>query len=304
MLPRPVLRRALTYARSRVLHGLYQSAPGPYASWFDSYLLPGADTLAYNQGLYVDALLAAHALGLSLNHGELSAAMRGYRSLASGGYLRFSLHQRYHDISGLAGAFLALWLFHRPLLANTIVAHTLASQPAFQGGYLVVTDPHGRYLPRHDFVMPMNPGDYQNGASWLLYDALALATGFLQDVPGTLARLEARLHAEFRTGVVFHEFLDTNPDAPDYQGEPAWRNGFAWDSFIVVINRLVHSTCSAQPAGARLYAQASIPGAVPDVTLDSLGVVKPRWSAGQWYSAWYDRSRTSERGATCRRRAC
>jgi hypothetical protein len=273
---RTVLRRALTYARSHVVHGLYQSSPGPYASWFDSYRLSRADTLAYNQGLYVDALLAARALGLPLQRGEIRAAQRGYDSLASGGYLRFSLHEPNHDISGLAGEFLALWLFHTPLLANTVVAHTLSSQPSFQGGYLVVTDPHGQYLSQHDFVMPMNPGDYQNGASWLLYDALALATGFLQGVSGTLARLDTRLRVEFHTGAVFHEFLDTNPAAPDYLTEPGWRDGFAWDSFLAVIDRLIPSACSEQPARAatagaapfRTYAQPRVSGAATDVTLN------------------------------------
>lgn len=92
--------------------------------------------------------------------------------------------------------------------------------------------------------MPMNPGDYQNGASWLLYDALALAAGFLQGVPNALARLNERLRAEFRTGAVFHEFLNTAPGSLDYLGEPGWRDGFAWDSFITVINSLVHRSCS------------------------------------------------------------
>jgi hypothetical protein len=132
------------------------------------------------------------------------------------------------------------------------VAQTLASQTAFRGGYRVVTDAHGNYLPRHAFVMQMIPGDYQNGASWLLYDSLALAVGFLQGVPDALANLWQRLRAEFQTGAVFHEFLDTNPDSPDYLGEPSWRDGFAWDSFIVVINHLVQRACSRTYPSARL----------------------------------------------------
>lgn len=239
------LYRALAYMRSLAPDGLYRSAAGDYSSWFDSFRLPGPDTLAYNQGLYAAALLSAQALHLGVADAEAARAIDGYRALATGpsGYLRFSLHLAYHDISGLVGDYLAMWLFQRRLLAAPMVQATIATQPGFAGGFEVVTDAHGHYLPRHAFAVAQAPGDYQNGGSWLLYDYVALAVGCLHGVQGMGQRMHHRLLAEFQAGPTFHEFLNTNRRARQYGHEPRWRDGFSWDTHVVRVDALLAHNC-------------------------------------------------------------
>jgi hypothetical protein len=241
------LRRALSYIRSQAPDGLYRSMPGGYASWFDSFKLRQADTLSYNQGLYAVALLAAQALHLDVTSAEMARGIAGYRALAAkpGGYLRFSRRLAYHDISGLVGEYLSLWLFHRSLLDDRTVRATLATQTRFAGGFRVVEDTHGRYLPARAFLVRQPPGDYQNGGSWLLYDYLALAVGYLHHLPGMGQRMHQRLRAEFHQGATFHEYLNTNPHAWYYGREPRWRDGFSWDTHVVQVDTLLAHGCAA-----------------------------------------------------------
>lgn len=241
--PRPkkaALGKALTYVLAHATHGLYRSPRGFYTSWLDSLRLPATDTLAYNQGLYAVALRCARRLGLIVANKDLRAADDGYRSLADHkGYLRFSTKLDYHDAGALTGEFLSLWLLHRPILSDQVVRQTLAGLPSFQGGFRVLSDARGRYLPGAAFTPTLQPGDYQNGGSWLLYDYLSLAAGALHHLPSLTARMEKRLRAEFRGGAVFREYLETDRHNPYYPGEPPWRDGFSWNSFVVRVDQMV-----------------------------------------------------------------
>jgi hypothetical protein len=245
------LTRALVYVRQHAHSGRYVSQAGSYADWFDGYRLPQADTLSYMQGLYADALLAAQALRLNVSTSETASAVAAYRALADppAGYLRFSRLYGYHDISGLTGEFLAQWLFGRPLLSDATIAATLHAQPSYGSGFRVVTNADGTYLSPHLFITHEFPGDYQNGGSWLLYDYMALATGCAHHVAGTGEALAARLRLEFRHGAVLHEYLNTDPTSPLAGSEPAYRDTFSWDTFIVRVDRFLRTraTLHAQP---------------------------------------------------------
>ena len=249
--PRPaatVLRRALSYVLARSRAGLYQSPAGGYASWFDSFRLAHADTLAFNQGLYVVALEAAAALRLPAPGLALAEARAGYLALVDrrGGYLRFSRRLNYHDISGLTGEFLSLWLFERPLLSDDVVRRTIDSQPEFRGGFRIVVQGNGRYLSPRAFLVHLFPGDYQNGGSWLLYDYMALAVGELHHLPGMVDRMHERLAAEFEAGPTYHEYLNTNPGSPLYGREPAFRDGFSWSTFVTRVDALLATRCAGR----------------------------------------------------------
>lgn len=258
------LERALTYVRQHVRNGSFVSHAGSYADWFDGYLLPSPDTLSYTQGLYVDGMLAAQALGLDVPKTEVTSAVAAYRALADtqGGYLRFSRLHDYHDISGLTGEFLAEWLFRRPLLSDVMVAATLGTQPPYGSGFRVVANADGTYLSPHLFVTHEFPGDYQNGGSWLLYDYLALATGCMHHVPGTGQALAARLILEFQHGAVLHEYLNTNPSSPLTGKEPAYRDNFSWDTFIIQVDRFVHAQAAppTQSTSAMVLVRAPLVG--------------------------------------------
>lgn len=242
-----VLHHALGYVRAHVHHGLYQSQAGSYASWFDGFVLPAPDTLSYNQGLYVVAILAAQHLGLGVGDAEVHTGVEGYQSLVDqhGGYLRFSRLLPYHDISGLTGEFLSLWLYNRPLLSNAAVSTTLRTQRRFHAGFRVVTEANGDYLPPQSFVGDFPAGDYQNGGSWLLYDYMALAAGCLHGVAGLGTQLEDRMRLEFVPGTTFHEYLNTNPTSSLYGHEAVIRDTFSWDSFVVQVDStLSTNACS------------------------------------------------------------
>jgi hypothetical protein len=214
-----------------------------YTSWLDSFRLPTDDTLAYNQGLYAVALQCARRLGLTVKDKEISTAIAGYRSLVDHkGYLRFSAKLNYHDASALTGEFLSLWLLRQPILSDQAVRQTLTDLPLSQSGFKILTDARGRYLPGNSFTPILQPGDYQNGGSWLLYDYLALAVGALHHIPGMEVRMEQRLRTEFARGAVFHEYLETDPGNPYFPGEPSWRDRFSWDSFVVRVDQVVMAT--------------------------------------------------------------
>jgi len=244
---RTVLLRALGYVRAQAPDGLYLSRAGDYASWFDSFRLRRVGTLSYNQGLYAVAMQSARSLRLGVGGAEVARAVGGYRSLVDSrrGYLRMGSDLNYHDISGLAGEFLSLWLFHRPLLGDSAVRSTLETQPTFRGGFAVVSDGRGRYLPQRAFSVHLSDGAYQNGGSWLLFDYMALAAGWLHHLPGVAERMRSRLEAEFEAGPAFREYLDTNPRSTFYGTEPVWRDGFAWNTFIFRVDSVLAARCVA-----------------------------------------------------------
>jgi hypothetical protein len=136
-----------------------------------------------------------------------------------------------------------LWLFKRPILTDITVAATLATQARFFGGYRVVTDARGHYLPASAFIVRVQPGDYQNGGSWLLFDYLALASGYFHHVPGVGSAMRQRLRLEYMRSPTFHEYLNTNPLDRIYKNEAPIRDGFSWDTFISAVDSMVLADC-------------------------------------------------------------
>jgi len=236
------LQRALSYLTRRGRDGGFVSSAGTYASWWDAYRLPAPDVLSYNQGLYAVAMRCAKGLGLALPLHAIARAEQAYRAMydARLGYLTVGRAIPANDTSALTGEFLSLWLFKRPILTDAMVLSTLAHLSPFGAGFRVVVAPGAGVgdgaglVSTHDYGQP---GDYQNGASWLLYDALSIGAAGLHGQPGALARLRARLALEFRHGVVLHEYLQTNPSLPYYETEPPFRDKFSWDTFALVVDR-------------------------------------------------------------------
>ncbi len=153
---------------------------------------------------------------------DIGAAVAGYRSLVDPkGYLRFSAKLNYHDAGALTGEFLSLWLLHQPILADHVVQPTIADLPESQGGFKILTDAQGRYLPGNFFTPTLQPGDYQNGGSWLLYDYLSLAAGTLHHISSMEARMEPRLRRldSPRRSRLLRVPGETDPDNPYFPGE-------------------------------------------------------------------------------------
>jgi hypothetical protein len=238
------LERAGAWLRAHAPDGRYVSSPGPFAYWLDTLALAGvAPSVAYKQGLYVVALRALRAMGIATPEpGPAEDAYRAFHD-PSLGQLRCYADRdgsfgRLRDISALVGEALSWYYFERAILDRGVVAATLETQPkaayadgAFLG-YKNLTRADAGPLPLswlNDW--PANrPGDYQNGGSWLLYDALALYAGIRHGVPEAAALFLARLASETRRSPTMHEYLLTTED--DLGGSEAKRDGYGWNSFV------------------------------------------------------------------------
>jgi hypothetical protein len=238
------LARAGRFLAGRAPGGRYASTPGPYAYWLDTLALAGdAPCVAYVQGLYAVALRALAELGPAVAPAE--AAEEQYRALfhPSLGQVRCYADRdgrfgQLRDVSALVGEALSLYYFDRPVLETWQVAATLAAQPraryadgAFLG-FKNLAQADGGPLPKAWLSdWPANtPGDYQNGASWLLYDALALYAGVRHGVAGARELLLARLASETRRRPQLHEYLSTSPGDPG-ASDPK-RDGYGWNGFV------------------------------------------------------------------------
>ncbi len=234
------LQRVLSNLLSRARGGYFITPAGPYTGWWDAYAMPRSGTLSYDQGLYAVALRCASALGLHVPNGAIRQAERAYRALYDRrlGYMPLGTAFPASDASALSGEFLSLWMFHHPMLPDSIVFSTLHHLAPFGPGFHVMSTTSlsslglNGYLPSGLFG---KPGDYQNGASWLLYDALTIGAAGLHGWRGALQRLHQRLELEFEHGAVLHEYLQTERSLPYYSSDPTWRDNFSWDAFTLVI---------------------------------------------------------------------
>lgn len=242
-----VLLRTLRYMIGHDHGGYYVTPPGRYRSWWDAYAFPTADAISYNQGLYAVALRCARRLGLPVPERTIKRAAAAYRALFNPhlGYMQLSRHVAASDASALTGEFLSLWLFKRPMLSDRMVLSTMRHLTPFGAGFRIThlppRDPHGDGAGNFPTTSHLGaPGDYQNGASWLLYDALTIAAAGFHGYRDALPRLRARLALEFYHGVVLHEYLRTTPALQWYIAEPPYRDQCSWDAFVVVIVKLLH----------------------------------------------------------------
>jgi hypothetical protein len=97
----------------------------------------------------------------------------------------------------------------------------------------VIAGLSGAYRPAAEFSgSPENtPGNYHNGGSWLLYDALALYAAARHGVAGGLELFYQRLRSEVCTSWASHEFISTNPGT--LGSSQSWRDGYGWNAFLV-----------------------------------------------------------------------
>lgn len=170
---------------NQVSDGAFNTGAGgqTYGSWLDGYLYPPDAVDAYDQGLYVVALMAAQRLGLSVTSQEIAQADAVYQSLwdPQTGYVRWLSTTTDKSPDVLVGDAMSLYLFGRPLLPAREVISTLNAQTWTPSGMEVLAQQDGSYLPATDFSafsgIPGVVGDpggvYQNGGSWFLWEYLA-----------------------------------------------------------------------------------------------------------------------------------
>lgn len=225
----PTHRRAQAWSwvSNHVADGFYWTQGGTFHTWHDTFLFAERDVASYNQGLYAVAAMAAQRMGLATPR-EVALAARAYRRLfrADLGYLPVSLKLDHHDASALVGEFLARQIFKVSLLDDSAVVSTVRRLPRAGDGFLILSARDGSYLDASAFFTPVAPGRYQNGGSWVLYDALSWASAWMAGMDEARAMPIKRLTAETNDGTLY-EYLPTGPDARQF---PLHRD-YGWSSF-------------------------------------------------------------------------
>ena len=257
------LNQAYAWIRSHAAtDGTY---PTTSHGWHDSFYPlgtsgPSSVTVASNmQGLYAVALRALKDLGVNVPQSEIDAAGTQYAALTISGRLRAFREADLVNVSSLMGEALSLFIWNQPILSDAVVQQTITSfaevfdsQSRFVG-YKVISEANGSFLPPLLFPVENDGagtkgGDYQNGGSWLLYDALALYAGIRHALPDQrdayTTRLVQRFASELRAGVgttpanKSNEFLCTAAGTPEDSCGPTGsavpeRADYGWNAFIV-----------------------------------------------------------------------
>ena len=286
------------------IHG-HAASNGTYPAtsfgWLDSFYPlgisgPGSVTVSANmQGLYAVALRALKDLGVNVPQSEINNANAQYASLTINGRMGAYQNSDTVDVSSLMGDALSLFIWNQPILSDAVVQKTIASFAEVYDsnqnfvGYKVLANANGSFLAPGMFPLDNGGagdggGYYVNGASWMLYDFLALYAGTRHDIPSMrdtyTDRLVRRMTSELRAGVgstpanKSEEFLCT---APGLAGDPcqptgsaaAERSDFGWNTFVVRLlsnesstDAVVCATCpavAASPTSLRFTATKAGP---------------------------------------------
>jgi len=233
---------------SQVSDGTFNQGAGgqTYGSWLDGYLYPPDSVDAYDQGLYVVALMAAQRLGLAVTGQQIAQAEAVYRSLwdPQTGYVRWLSGTTDKSPDVLVGDAMSLYLFNQPLLPAREVVSTLNAQTWTPYGMEVLAAQDGSYLPATDFSafsgIPGGVGDpggvYQNGGSWFLWEYLAEYAAYRmgdRDAASLMARSAAD---EVAVTPMSKEFKLTASD-PAYPyplgSSELIRQGYGWNAAFV-----------------------------------------------------------------------
>jgi hypothetical protein len=240
-LPSEPVFKVWSYIDGQAKKGKYVTGSGAFHYWLDTLAFGLPDTISYVQGLYAMANRCARQMGLETSPRKATEADDAYRSLfrPEQGAMTLSENTNFLDVSCLAGEYLSLHTFGQPILNDDIVRTTVnAFSPVYYAegdflGFMVSSTASGDYLDPSWLPESIDNvyGEYQNGGSWLLYDALALGAAALHGDPNARALLIARFRSEVQRERVLHEYLSTHPYSPHYGVGPAFRRDYGWSSF-------------------------------------------------------------------------
>ncbi|MCL5025184.1 MAG: hypothetical protein M1531_01610 [Chloroflexi bacterium] len=244
--------KAWQFVDRHVQRGRYVTGPGTYHYWMDTLSFGTPDVISYNQGLYAVAARCVQKMGVEPSLLKVSNAEKQYRALYSPEWQTVTLSEKSNliDVSCLTGEYMAYHLTGQPILSDDHVQSTLsyfATATYPEGdflGYRVTSQPVGDYLDPAWLPASTDnlPGEYQNGGSWLLYDALALGVAALHNDPTARGLLLARIRSEVRTDRSLHEYLSTNPVSPYFGVGPAYRRDYGWNAFVYLVSERLNLT--------------------------------------------------------------
>lgn len=214
--------------------------------WQDSMAFTRSDSVAYNQGLLAVALKVAAGHGLDTGSGCFDGAKHNYRSLFNEetGYLSVSRHKTHlFSPDCLLPDLLSQICCGEALLDRSMVESHLATMNRLAltpHGYKVLCRNDGGYPTYDDLSFDgytslaqrngIQPGDYQRGGSWFLYDCISLLDGVLHGVPAAAQLLVWRVRMEMdKFGTTF-EYINTQTGQPH-------KSNMGWNVAIYAILR-------------------------------------------------------------------
>ncbi len=256
-------QKTLDYIGKHTKNGWYYSSNEKnrqdFQSWYDLIAFDEDDVISYNQGLLVVALMSAEALGLKPSVSPLQAE-KNYQSLfdKEKGYFPLSRKKALLAVDPLVGDLLSQLYFQKPLLSDeSVISHFnhIVEKAKTPYGYKVTCSPDGSFAPvelyeTKDHKLKWDdPGHYQWGGSWYLYDMLFLIDSYLHQAPNALEEIKWRGSLDFKIGGTYFEYTHTvtgKPDKPNQGWDAAayaiWRRlmerGLANSSFFDEIDNI------------------------------------------------------------------
>lgn len=205
-----------------------------FESWYDLIAFEYDDVIAYNQGLLAVALMSAEALGLKPITPS-SLAIENYQAFYNEekGYYPLSQQKDLVAVDPLVGDLLAHLYFKKPLLSDeSVISHfkQVVSNAKTPYGYKVTSTQDGEYGPLETYGAKghpqdwTDPGAYQWGGSWFLYDMLFLIDSYLHRAPGALDEIKWRGSLDFKLGGTYFEYNNTISGKPDKPNQ-GWNAG-------------------------------------------------------------------------------
>lgn len=193
------------WVKKHVQDGLYISPSGTERTWLDTYRFLKPDVIAYVQGIFAAAAIAADKLSLDKDPKTIQTAIEGYHSLQHpSGRLQFSKNIPYKDLSSLLGEFLSLAIFEESILPDEIAKKTFDYHPKTQFGYPVVVREDDSYFSEEELNRHYEEGEYHRGGEWPVITAAARAVAQAHGVPNDfifwhnlLTSLKQSHHAEY-----------------------------------------------------------------------------------------------------------
>lgn len=91
----------------------------------------------------------------------------------------------------------------------------------------------GSYTQTSEWVYAFAGGDYQNGGTWLVVDAMMYLCAKWAGVSDAAQKLQARLAIETAVNYTSHEYIVTSAAVSDYQTCPVGQRGYGWNVLLL-----------------------------------------------------------------------
>lgn len=242
-----LLKDAIEYVDEKSSEGKYfaQNVANngyTFKSWYDVCAFDHDDVIAYNQGLFVCALMCAERMGVKMKT-TVEEAKREFHKLYNEETkcLMFSAKKGGMSVDGLVGDMLARVYIGEGFVDKDIIEQTyktVVEKASTPYGIKVAADENGEFPPiqfymsngyfyasHNDYRLP---GYYMWGGSWYLYEMLFHQDAFLAGVEDAEENLIKRNVYEMCTFGTYHEFVDTRT------GE-AHRENQGWNTAVYAL---------------------------------------------------------------------